>query len=421
MSVSFADVVHQQLTFDRNDEAAQLVLKLIDTAWVQRLRDISQTANTRLVYMFSEHSRFGHSLGVAALAINVMDKLARDFGSQVAPYRTAVAAAAILHDIGHLAPGSHTAFKTWFPDTPDCHEALAEKIVSSDPEILNILNDFDPKLVKNVTQILLESSNMPAWTVELLSGGAWNVDRGNWCAVDSVMAGVSYGRYNIPALTESLVLSTSGHLALKENRLDAMMHFALSRHAMYRQVYQHRTLLAADTINQSIARRARAAKNQLPFCDEAMSLVLAATSAAELTLATIFKMREAWWRYHLLEWVNCSDAILQDLCRRLLNRDLFKTVRICDGDNPTALLQEAREAARTCGYDPDYYVHLISTADMQAQELNKPLLVMLDDGSTRPLTQADPLFGALLRESRANARQWLAVPAQVKQRLGRIR
>ena len=421
MSVSFADVVHQQLTFERGDKAANLVLKLIDTPWVQRLRDISQTANTRLVYMFSEHSRFGHSLGVAALAINVMDKLAREFGTQIATYRNAVAAAAILHDIGHLAPGSHTAFKTWFPDTPDCHEQIAEKIVLTDPEIQKILNDVDATLAGQVSQILLESDALPAWTVELLSGGAWNVDRGNWCAVDSVMAGVSYGRYNIPALTESLVLSDSGHLALKENRLDAMMHFALSRHAMYRQVYQHRTLLAADTINQSIARRARATKQQLPFCDEAMSRVLEATSAMELSLETIFKMREPWWRYHILEWSNSSDAILKDLCKRLLNRDLFKTVRVCEGDDAAALLEQARASARATGFDPDYYVHLITTADMQAQELHKPLLVMLDDGSTRPLTQADALFGALLRESRANARQWIAVPAPVKQRMGRTR
>ena len=421
MSVSFADVVHQQITFDRNDDAAQLVLKLIDTPWVQRLRDISQTANTRLVYMFSEHSRFGHSLGVAALAINVMDKLARDFSSQVSPYRSAVAAAAILHDIGHLAPGSHTAFKTWFPDSADCHEQIAQKIISSDPAIVKILNEFDPNLVESVSQILLESSKLPAWTVELLSGGAWNVDRGNWCAVDSVMAGVSYGRYNIPALTESLVLSSDGHLALKENRLDAMMHFALSRHAMYRQVYQHRALLAADTINQSIARRARVIKAQLPFCDQAMSEVLNASSAAELSLATIFNMREAWWRYHLLSWRNCEDEILKDLSQRLLNRNLFKTVRVSAGDNVAELLATAAKSAQACGFDPDYYVHLITTADMQAQELKKPLMVMLDDGSTRPLTQADPLFGALLRESGASARQWLAVPAEVKQRMGRLR
>lgn len=421
MSVSFADVVHQQITFDQSDEASHLVLRLIDTPWVQRLRDISQTANTRLVYMFSEHSRFGHSLGVAALAINVMDKLARDFGSKIAEFRNAVAAAAILHDIGHLAPGSHTAFKTWFPNALDCHEHLAEKIIRNDTAIQNVLNQTSPNLIETVCQVLSESVNLPAWTVELLSGGAWNVDRGNWCAVDSVMAGVSYGRYNIPALTESLVLSSDGHLALKENRLDAMMHFALSRHAMYRQVYQHRTLLAADTLNQSIAKRARLLKNKLPFCDAAMQEVLNVESAEQLSLETIFNMREAWWRYHLLAWRNSGDEILKDLSNRLLNRQLLKTIRVREGEAVEELMQRARDTAQQLGFDPDYYIHSITTADMQAQEIKKPLLVMLDDTSTRPLTQADPLFGALLRESRASARQWIAVPQEVKQSLGRAR
>ena len=53
--ITFADVVHQSVSFSKNDPAEALLLNLIDTPWFQRLRDISQTANTRLVYMFSEH------------------------------------------------------------------------------------------------------------------------------------------------------------------------------------------------------------------------------------------------------------------------------------------------------------------------------------------------------------------------------
>ena len=105
-SITFADVVHHAITFSRADAAEGLVIKLIDTPWVQRLRDISQTANTRLVYMFSEHSRFGHCLGVSYLALTLLRRLEQHHGEQIRPYRSAVAAAALLHDIGHIAPGS---------------------------------------------------------------------------------------------------------------------------------------------------------------------------------------------------------------------------------------------------------------------------------------------------------------------------
>jgi HD superfamily phosphohydrolase len=125
-SVAFADVVQQSISFSRDIESQALLLELIDTAWFQRLRDVSQTANTRLVYMFSEHTRFGHSLGVAAMAEMVLTKLSRTHSKEVEAYRPAVAAAALLHDVGHLAPGSHTAFKTWFPHAQDIHETLGQ-------------------------------------------------------------------------------------------------------------------------------------------------------------------------------------------------------------------------------------------------------------------------------------------------------
>jgi len=126
--ITFADVVHQSVSFSKSDPAEDLILRIIDTPWFQRLRDISQTANTRLVYMFSEHSRFGHCLGVAYLAKLALSKLAKKFPEDVERYRPAILVAALVHDIGHLAPGSHTAFKTWFPDHMDVADHLRRRM-----------------------------------------------------------------------------------------------------------------------------------------------------------------------------------------------------------------------------------------------------------------------------------------------------
>lgn len=408
----FADVVHQPVSFSSDVPAEKLVLNLIDTSWFQRLRDISQTANTRLVYMFSEHSRFGHSLGVAYLACLLVEKLNLSFKEEVEPYRLAVCAAALLHDIGHLAPGSHTAVKTWFPEAADRHEAIGAKIINSDPEISAILEKAQPGLTNLVQLILDEDEGIPAWTWQIISGGSWNVDRGNWCVVDSILAGVSYGRYNVGALLDSFLITNDKQLALRENRLDAMVHFAVSRHAMYRQVYQHRVILAADTLNRAVVKRARAIRDKLPFMDAAMEQVLASSDASELPIETIFEMRESWWRYHLARWSKSSDTILSDLSQRLLNRNLLKTYRI--KGNEEALISKARMAVSSAGFNPDYYLHSVSTTDMLSSDYHQAMLVQMDGGAIIPVTEADSLLASLGREPIQSSKKWIVLPAEAK-------
>lgn len=415
--ITFADVVHQSVSFSKTDPAENLILKLIDTRWFQRLRDISQTANTRLVYMFSEHSRFGHCLGVAYLAKLALGKLNRHFPKDVETYRPAILVAALLHDIGHLAPGSHTAFKTWFPGQPDSHEELAEIVLTHDPEISELLKNFDPDLGKTVLAILEESGDVPPWTWQIISGGGWNVDRGNWSTVDSVLAGVSYGKYNIPALVDSILITNDKQLALMENRLDAMLHFMVSRHAMYRQIYQHRVLLAADMLNKAVVQRARDLGASLEFADEVMQQALASKDAQDLTLNTMFEMRESWWRYHMARWSRSHDAILRDLSDRILNRKLFKTVRIIDPSSRARLVEDATSALESLHLDPKYYLHEITTADVHSGDSKQSMLVQLDNGQVVTLIEADPLIRSMAVESHQSRRTWLAMPAEAKQKL----
>ncbi len=419
--ITFADLVHQSISFDESSPAGKLVLELIDTRWVQRLRDISQTANTRLVFMFSEHSRFGHSLGVAYMAQDLMEKLSRSHNREIKPWKPAVSAAAILHDIGHIAPGSHTAYKTWFPEKRDGHESLVKKIIDEDESLRSILMKFDPELPGRVVSIIEEDKNIPAWTWELISGGGWNVDRGNWCVVDSILAGVSYGKYNIPALTESVVLTDDGHIALRENRLDAMMHFAVSRHAMYRQLYQHRVLLAADTLNSALVMRARDVGGGIDFCDRYMSEVLRADSVEELSLETLYNMRESWWRYHVYRWCEDKDPVLSDLSRRITDRRLFKTVRVQETDDEKQFREEASRAVSQAGFDPRYYLHEVRTFDMHGGDSRQSMKVLMDTGTVRELFDAEPLFESLVKESRSYQKLWLVMPEEAKEILGRTR
>jgi len=420
-SLTFADVVHQSISFSVKNEWEAVIVDLIDSEWLQRLREVSQTANTKLVYMFSEHSRFGHSLGVAYLTNMLMDRLAELFPEKVAPYRTAVSAAAILHDIGHLAPGSHTAWKTWFPEEKDSHELVGIRIIKEDPQIQTILQKYGKDTAELVVKILSESEDLPSWTWEILSGGGWNTDRGNWCIVDSILAGVSYGKYNITALIGSIVITEDNHLAVKENRLDAMMHFAVSRHAMYSQVYQHRVLLSADTLNRAVVQRARSLGRDPVFADKHMHAFISSHRPEDLPLKAIFANRESWWKYHINRWTQDEDPILADLAKRHAHRELFKTIRIREDDNLTELEQEIKQAVESAGYDPEYYMHKVGTMDVHGGDYNRSMLVLMDDGQSKPLTEADKLFRSLVSESKDANKLWFAIPEEAKKLLGRAR
>ena len=308
-SVSFADIAHQHLSFDRNEESARLILELIDTPWVQRLRKIRQTGHTNLVYMFAEHSRFGHSLGVAYLANMLMNQLARFTPEIIAPYKNAVAAAALLHDIGHLAPGSHVAEKVW-GGTQLKHEDITVKVISEDPIISAILNSYSPTLQNEVISILSNDKSLPPWTVSIISGGGWNADRGNWSIVDSAMCCVSYGKYNVLALLDAFRITDKLELALLESRLDALTHFYVARDSMYRQVYQHRVLQSADILAINVIRRLRelvSTKSDIKiatgFIDKTMLHAVSSSSlSANLPIKTLFHMTESWWNYHIERW-----------------------------------------------------------------------------------------------------------------------
>ena len=435
--VSFADVAHQMLEFDSACECARLVLELIDTRWVQRLRNIKQTGNTNQVYMFAEHSRFGHSLGVAYLAITLMNHLKKSAPQLITPYQNAVAAAALLHDIGHVAPGSHLAEHVWRQGERIHHEGLTRRILEEDNQIREILTRYHPELPQQVLSILNEEESLPPWTYEIISGGGWNADRGNWSIVDSAMCSVSYGRYNVAAIVGAFRLASDQHLVLEESRLDALTHFFVARDSMYRQVYQHRTLQAADRLVEFIIRRVRdilpvgasehSASQQLNdwaiFHDQAMlKALLSKNYAEELPLNVVFEMTESWWLYHVHRWCFAQDKILRDLASRLRDRRLFKTVRLANGDYEAnrELLNRVEEIAKSCGYDPAYYIAIINNKDIHRTKKEEMLRVLLDDGRIVSASEVEPLIRNL-SEKGGNERVWLILPQDVKDKLGRKR
>lgn len=447
-TVSFADVAHQTLLFDVDSPAAQLVLRLIDTKWVQRLRRLRQTGNTSFVYMFAEHSRFGHSLGVAYLALELMKCLARFHPEKVKRNELAVAAAALLHDIGHSSPGSHLAERVWSSDRPFHHEELTVRIIREDEEIRTILERTQAGLTKQVTALLSKDTEttppVAPWARAVISGGGWNADRGNWTLVDSAMCSVSYGRYNVTALIDSFRLSADDQLVLMENRLDALTHFFVARDSMYRQVYQHRVSQAADAMTARLIVRlrdllptqaldpnemGRELSRQGVFHDDVLvSLLSAQDFTKQTSLENVFSMTENWWGYCVERWSECPDEILADLSRRLRDRELLKTLRINDEEliaadhdvSKTTTYLKAKELCIELGMDPRYYVTVVDSSDRHRSTEDQAPFVLLDSGRVCPVTEVEPLVASLLDRPERH-KVWVALPKKVKALMGKSR
>ena len=76
----FRDPVHDTIAL-LDGPAERLVLALMDTPEVQRLRRIRQLGLTSMVYPGAEHSRFQHSLGVLWTAHEMLARIAMRRGN----------------------------------------------------------------------------------------------------------------------------------------------------------------------------------------------------------------------------------------------------------------------------------------------------------------------------------------------------
>ena len=84
-------------------EYSEWEMQLIDSPLMQRLRDVHQVGLAMLTYPAARHSRFEHSLGVAAAAKRMCERVnANSSGFKIdEENKNCIILAAIVHDIGH--------------------------------------------------------------------------------------------------------------------------------------------------------------------------------------------------------------------------------------------------------------------------------------------------------------------------------
>ncbi|MDV3292926.1 MAG: HD domain-containing protein [Nitrososphaerales archaeon] len=215
--------------------------ELIDSPFVQRLRRIHQLAGAYLVYPGAVHTRFDHVIGAMHVAGQIAEALSQQVGLSTDQIQE-IRFAALLHDVGH-GPFSHMYEEVLADKTDVTHEDISQRIVS-ETSISDILNrhGFSPR--KMSAFAVGKQTAKPQFMNEIIAGGL-SADIMDYLVRDSYFTGVEYGKVDIQRVIDSLRVAEKS-LAIDNAALYAFEALLLGRYEMFKAVYFHRTVRAAE-------------------------------------------------------------------------------------------------------------------------------------------------------------------------------
>lgn len=345
----FRDPVHVQLRFAPVDLTAPipqeggdnrrswLLRKLIDCPEFQRLRFIRQNGLANYVFHGAEHSRFTHSLGVAHLAGEMYDRIARNMGEKVdEDIKTETMVAALLHDIGH-GPFSHTLEEILRASGIEFdHEVMTIRFIEEqENEVGRIVRELDDEAPARLSKYIDKKRRrgQETWQYKLVSSQL-DADRLDYTMRDSMFAGLKGQGYDLPRLLD-LLHHKENKLAVERGAIAAVEAYLITLDHLYRSIYYHHAVRAANRLLTSIFRRAFTlhADGDVSIFpnligDRRHPLALLAEHGQKIDLESYARLGEhqAWTLIDY--WKDHNDPILKDLSERLLSRRLFKAKEV---------------------------------------------------------------------------------------------
>jgi HD superfamily phosphohydrolase len=386
----YRDPVHDIIAIDASHARGRALCRLIDTPEMQRLRRVRQLGLAYFAYQGAEHSRFAHAMGATHLMERALRQLQK--GYEISEEEVFFGqCAALLHDVGH-GPFSHV-FERF---TEKHHEEWTRDILlSQDSEVFSVLSEIDIELPHILVRILHEGTFKPGILTDLISSQL-DVDRLDYLLRDNLMTGVKHGVFDLDRLLHVLrVNTTKDRIVVAAKGLHPVEKYLQARYHMYRQVYQHKTVVVAEAMLTALLQRAadlvdgRADGGALPAAmgDAQLPrplLRLLSTKGNGMSVPEYLRLTEPMMYFGIEEMRLANDPVLRDLSRRLLGRQLFKAVEANAADvidegakgkrarkgrqmqflpNATDCVLEAREYIRKRGLPDEYYFLVIVSKD----------------------------------------------------------
>ena len=304
-----------------------LIMDLIQTPEVQRLRRIRQLGVGHLVFPGAEHTRFGHALGATALMQDALSNLAEKGTPISADESTAALAAALLHDIGH-GPFSHTLEHDFISNYN--HEDMSRALIVDLNERLGgaldlALHIFDGTYDRPFFHQLVSSQ--------------LDMDRLDYLRRDSFYTGVVEGEVGVQRIIKTMRVhpldgGPDSNIVIESKGIYAVENYIISRRLMYWQVYLHKTVVAGDQLLRAVfARLRRLLKSNAAALRATCSPALLFFLTNKLDVRDIERddVKRQFCRlddtdvlYSLKRCMDHDDAVLADLSRRFIERDFFR-------------------------------------------------------------------------------------------------
>ncbi len=403
-----------------------LIMDLVQTPEVQRLRRIRQLGVGHLVFPGAEHTRFGHALGAMALMQDALSNIAEK-GTPISPEEsTAALAAALLHDIGH-GPFSHTLEHDFISNYN--HEDMSRVLIVD-------LNERMGGALDLALEIFDGTYERPFF--HQLVSSQLDMDRLDYLRRDSFYTGVVEGEVGVQRIIKTMRVhpiegAADSKIVIETKGIYAVENYIISRRLMYWQVYLHKTVVAGDQLLRAVFARLRNlfdsdAATLRMTCSPALLFFL--TNALDVRDISREDVKREFCRlddtdvlYSLKQCMEHDDPVLADLSRRFVQRDFFRVTFL--DEPPTRaelsgwldrigswLVSEGLSRPERSRDDAQFYMSHDDTRHAAYETLHDTILVMDRAGTIRELSEtADAAAVSAL--SRSVVKPFVCYPKEV--------
>ena len=369
----FNDPLYGLIGFDH-----EIIYKLIDHPFFQRLRRIKQMGLADYVYPSANHTRFSHSLGALYL-LKKSIKTLRWKGVDISDEEYKAASISILlHDIGH-SPFSHSLEKVFLTLK---HEEISLRLMHK----LN--EEFDGEL--NLAIRMFQGKYHRQFFHSLISGQV-DVDRLDYLTRDSFFTGVAEGVIGYDRIIKMFNV-IGDKLVIEEKGLYSIEKFLIARKIMYWQVYMHKTSIVTDKMLSILLNYTFNEANEKDFNLLPESLrVFKKINDIDERLIQFTKIDDSDVVFSLKNLAKSSDELIHFLSNGLLNRKLLKIVMtdteidkesintlISKSEISTSLKEKTKEKLFITGYEVN---------GVYSSNIDDEILILSKNGDVEPISE----------------------------------
>lgn len=284
------------------------------------------------------------------------------------------------------------------------HEDFTRKIILGDTEVNKVLIQVSPDFPQKVAEVI-EKTSEKKLVVSMISSQI-DADRMDYLQRDAYFTGVSYGQFDMERILR-VMRPREEQVVIKKSGMHAVEDYIMSRYQMYWQVYFHPVSRSAEVILTKILHRAKELfKENYTFKHEPTHFI--SLFREEVTLEDYLKLDESVIMYYFQIWQEETDSIISDLCRRFVNRNLFKYAEF-DPAKEYKKLAQLNALFLKAGIDPDYYLVVDSSSDLPydfyrpgEEEERLPIHLLMKNGELRELSRESEIVDAISGKRRTD-------------------